>query len=251
MESKTSPGVYIGTSGYNYPHWGEGVFYPPHLPQNKWLEYYARFFPTVELNVTFYRLPQEKTFVNWYLRTPENFHFVLKGSRFITHVKKLKDSKEPLSLFLERAGNLKEKLRIILWQFPPAFPVDMEKLGNFARLLSSATDSPRVNHAFEFRHPSWFTSQVYDLLRSHNFSLCIAHSKRWPLALEITADFIYLRFHGGEVLYGSNYSEEELREWAGRIRAWRKGGREIYAFFNNDAHGFAVKNGLRLGELVK
>jgi len=243
--------VFIGTSGYSYLHWWDGVFYPSHLPQRKWLEFYAQSFNTVELNVSFYRLPKKATFEGWHRRTPEDFVFAIKGSRFITHVKKLKDCQEPLKLFLENASGLKEKLGVILWQLPPGLHLDRERLRDFCRLLCGNEISRGIRQAFEFRHPSWFCREIYDLLQEHNFSLCIAHSQRWPCQGVVTAPFVYLRFHGGTVLYGSNYSDGELEEWSSKAQRWLDEGRTIYAYFNNDAHGFAVQNALSFRRLLK
>jgi uncharacterized protein YecE (DUF72 family) len=259
---------YIGTSGYSYGHW-RGVFYPPDLPQSKWLEYYCRFFNTVELNVTFYRLPLASTFRSWRKRSPEDFVFVLKGSRFITHIKKLGDCKEPLELFLERAEEIGEKGRVILWQLPPRFKFDGEKLKNFCELLSSHPKAKRYLHAFEFRDKSWFCQEVYDILRGHNFSLALAD---WPFILETegkpqevgiikyrtqkitveeTADFLYIRRNGAVALYASNYSDEELERDARYIKEWLRAGKDVYVYFNNDAYGYAVKNALYLKKLLE
>lgn len=247
---RMSPKILIGTSGYSYSHWWDGVFYPKEVPQRKWLEYYTQFFNSVELNVSFYRLVKKKTFEGWHRRTPEDFVFAIKGSRFITHIKKLMDSKEPLRLFLENASGLKEKLGVILWQLPPGLHLDLERLEAFCRLLSRVELSKDISQSFEFRHRSWFCDKVYDLLKGHNFSLCIAHSNRWPYEEVATSDFVYLRFHGGEALYGSNYSDGELEEWASKATRWLNEGKHIFAYFNNDAYGFAVKNAIKLKELL-
>lgn len=239
----------VGTSGYSYPHWAGGVFYPAGLPQSKWLDFYAKTFPTVELNVSFYRLPSVEAFVSWRERTPATFRYAVKGSRYITHVKKLKDCAEPLRRFSERADGLAEKLGVVLWQLPPGWHVDLDRLKAFAELLD-AVAAPGARHAFEFRQESWFTDEVYELLRRHRFALVIAHSTRWPRAEVTTADFVYLRFHGGEVLYDSDYSAAELAEWAGKARVWLKEGRDVFAYFNNDAHGYAVKNALEFDRLI-
>jgi len=236
--------LFIGTSGWNYPHWSEGVFYPPGLSQNKWLQYYTDFFNSVELNVTFYRLVQKKTFQNWHKRTPTDFYFVAKGSRFITHIKKLKAVKEPLSLFIESAINLKEKLAAILWQLPPSLKKDLKRLETFLKLLKKT----KIRQVFEFRNESWFDKETYALLKEYNTSLCIAHSNRFPCVKEVTADFLYLRFHGGESLYSSNYPDKELKEWADFVKGTKK---DIFVFFNNDAYGYAVKDALRFRELLK
>ncbi len=242
--------IFIGTSGYNYKHWANGVFYPAKLPANQWLEYYAQHFNTVELNVTFYRLPAMETFAGWYQRTPGKFTFAAKGSRFITHIKKLKEPEEPLRIFFNNASSLKEKLAVVLWQFPPNFKKNIEKLSNFSSLLKKNHIAKKIRHTFEFRHPTWFCEEVYKILEKNNFSLCIAHSKNWPLIEKLTADFIYLRFHGGTILYGSNYSEKELKEWINKVKSWLKQGKDLYGYFNNDACGYAVKNARRFSELL-
>ncbi len=237
--------LFVGTSGWSYPHWAEGVFYPQGLNQKKWLEYYAGFFNSVELNVTFYRLVQKKTFENWRKRTPEDFCFVAKGSRFITHIKKLKGAKEALGLFLDNAVGLKEKLAAVLWQLPPGFKKDLKRLESFLKLLVKT----KIRQAFEFRNQTWFDKEVYSLLKKYNGCLCIAHSSRFPCVKEITADFLYLRFHGAESLYASDYSDRELQEWAAFAKQYKNKG--IFAFFNNDAYGYAVKNALKFRELLK
>jgi uncharacterized protein YecE (DUF72 family) len=238
--------LFIGTSGYNYPHWADGVFYPEGLNQSKWLEYYAKFFNCVELNVTFYRLVQKKTFQNWHKRVPKDFSFVAKGSKYITHIKKLRGIKESLDLFMDNAIELKEKLAAILWQLPPSFKKDLKRLEAFLKLLNI----PKVRQVFEFRNQTWFNKEIYNLLKKYNVGLCIAHSNRFPCVKEVTADFIYLRFHGGQSLYSSNYSDKELKEWIDFAKKKFKN-KDIFAFFNNDAYGYAVKNALKFRELLE
>jgi uncharacterized protein YecE (DUF72 family) len=236
--------IFVGTSGWNYKHWMNGVFYPPGMPAAKWLEHYVQYFNSVELNVTFYRLVRKETFQNWHKKTPKNFYFVAKGSRFITHIKRLKSVAEPLDVFMKNVVGLKEKLVTILWQFAPKFKKDLGRLEVFLKLLDKRTDVPQ---AFEFRHPSWFDEEVYDLLKKYNACLCVAHSDRHPCVKVLTADFLYLRFHG-EALYRSNYTDEQLQEWADYAKPYRK--RDILAFFNNDAEGFAVKNAMKFQEML-
>jgi uncharacterized protein YecE (DUF72 family) len=236
--------LFIGTSGWNYPHW-QDVFYPKDLSQSKWLEYYARFFNCVELNVTFYRLVQKKTFQNWHKRTPKDFYFVAKGSRFITHIKKLQQVKEPLNLFIENAIGLKDKLAAVLWQLPPSLKKDIKRLESFLRLLKKIN----IRQVFEFRDITWFDKEIYLLLKKYNACLCIAHSDRFPCVKESTADFLYLRFHGGESLYSSNYSDKDLRGWADFARQFKN--KDTFAFFNNDAYGYAAKNALKFRELLE
>lgn len=267
MVKSNKPNIYIGTSGYNYDHW-RGVFYPENLPQTKWLEFYTKTFKTVELNVTFYRLLQESAFRSWYCRTPSDFLFVLKGSRFISHIKKLHGVKEATDLFFKRAKLLKEKLRMVLWQFAPNFkltqnvtseivapalldwkkkkPENLKRFEDFLKLLSKY----RVRQAFEFRNESWFCQEIYDLLKKYNYALVLADSPRYPLVEKITADYIYVRFHGGRILYGSNYSKKELLSWVKKMTNWQKQAKDVYCYFNNDAQGFAVKNAKELEKMV-
>jgi uncharacterized protein YecE (DUF72 family) len=236
--------LFVGTSGWNYPHW-QDIFYPKGLKQSSWLEYYAKFFNVVELNVTFYRLVQKKTFQNWYKRTPEDFYFVAKGSRFITHIKKLKAAEESLGLFMDNVIELKEKLAAILWQLPPSFKKDLKRLESFLKLLKNS----KIRQVFEFRHRSWFDKEVYDLLRQYNFCLGIADSDQWPCIKEVTTDFIYLRFHGRDGLYSGNYADKELKEWTAFAKQFE--GKDIFTFFNNDAYGYALKNALKFRELLE
>ncbi|PIQ88259.1 MAG: hypothetical protein COV72_09095 [Candidatus Omnitrophica bacterium CG11_big_fil_rev_8_21_14_0_20_42_13] len=237
--------IYIGTSGWNYPHW-RGVFYPEGLAQKNWLAYYVNFFNGVELNVTFYRLPQKEIFENWRKNTPKNFRFAAKGSRFITHIKRLKDVKAPLNLFFKNASGLGEKMAAVLWQLPPAFKQDLKRLEPFLKLIKKT----KIRQAFEFRNQTWFNEETYALLKEYNACLCIAHSGgRFPCIKETTSDFLYLRFHGVGALYSSNYSDKELKGWAEFAKKHRD--KNLFAFFNNDARGFAVKNALRFRELFK
>jgi uncharacterized protein YecE (DUF72 family) len=243
--------ISIGTSGYSYKHWSNGIFYPPEISSHNWLEYYCQFFNTVELNVTFYRLPKKETFKKWYERTPDNFTFALKGSRFITHIKKLNNCKKALELFFSYTQELKGKLGVVLWQLPPNLIFNEERIKNFCQLLKTNNISQNISQAFEFRNESWFCSELYNILEDYNFSLGIAHSKHWPCIEKMTANFIYLRFHGGEELYSSNYSDSELKYWADKGKHWLSEGKSIYAYFNNDAYGYAVKNALKFRELLE
>ncbi|MBM4341160.1 MAG: DUF72 domain-containing protein [Deltaproteobacteria bacterium] len=242
--------LYIGTSGYNYPHWWNGVFYPSDLSHRNWLEFYAQYFKTVELNVTFYRLPKKEIFEGWYKRTPKGFSFAIKGSRFITHIKRLKDCREPLSLLLDHASPLKEKMGAVLWQLPPQFQFEKERLEQFCILLSTLPRSKVLRHAFEFRDESWFCQDVFRILEEFRFGFCIAHGSSLPSIARITGDFVYLRLHGGEVLHSSSYSEKELKEWAGKIEGWQKKNKDLFVYFNNDTYGSAIKNGLQLKKLL-
>jgi uncharacterized protein YecE (DUF72 family) len=155
-----------------------------------------------------------------------------------------------LKLFFENASALEKKLGIVLWQLPPNLHVNREKLEGFCELLAQNKIAKNTRHAFEFRHKTWFCKEIYEILRKYKFSLCVAHSNRWPYEEVGTADYVYLRFHGGEILYGSNYSDEELEGWAEKAKDWLSEGRDIYAYFNNDAYGYAVYNALKFRELL-
>lgn len=252
MWSRTSSRTLVGTSGYSYKHWAGDIFYPSGLPQTKWLEYYARSFDSVEINVSFYHLPKKQTFESWYAKTPKDFMFAVKGSRYITHMKKLENCEESVEFFFQNTCGLKEKLGVVLWQLPPSFHLNPQRLEGFCNLLRGNTVARKSRQAFEFRHQSWFCREVYALLRDFNYSLCIAHSIRWPSQATVTAaDYAYLRFHGGETFDDSNYSDEELQVWASKARAWRSEGRDIYSYFNNDAYGYAITNALRFRELLE
>jgi len=242
MEKK----IFIGTSGYNYQHW-KNIFYPKNLTPQKWLEFYTQHFNSVELNVTFYRLPQSTAFSSWYKRSPTSFRFVIKGSRFITHIKRLKECQKPLKLFFKRASNLKEKLVCILWQLPPSLKCDLTRLEKFIKLLKGW---PQYMYSFEFRNQTWFNGNTYQLFENNNINLCIANSPSFPCYEVITSNFLYLRFHGGKILYGSEYSSKELRKWGQKTRKWLKNSPTLFAFFNNDAYGFAIKDALTFRELI-
>lgn len=238
--------VWIGTSGWAYRHWRSGVFYPERLKSTDQLAHYATIFDCVELNSTFYHTPRESTVRTWVERTPPGFVFSYKGSRVITHLRRLRDVEEPTRLVMSRATLLGEKLGPILWQFPPGFHCDLDRLAAFLYLL------PRgYRYAFEFRHESWFQEDCYRLLRAHNAALVWADTPRYPLVKEITADFVYARLHGHEVLYASCYTEAQLKEWAADFRRALRQGQDVFVFFDNDAEGYAPHNALALREIMQ
>lgn len=240
------PALNIGCSGFLYDHW-KGVFYPEDLPKKRWFEYYCKKFATVELNVTFYRLPDKETFTKWHKETPPNFLFSLKGSKFITHVKKLKASEEPVDTFFSRALALKEKLGVVLWQLPPALKADPARLAEFLELLRPY----RVRNAFEFREGTWISKKVISLLERENACLCMAD---WPDFLDdlpVTADFVYIRRHGEGGSYATCYSPEQLKANAMRIRKYLKQKTDVFIYFNNDALGYAPKNARELKAILK
>jgi uncharacterized protein YecE (DUF72 family) len=234
--------IRIGTSGWNYPHWKE-IFYPTDCPKSKWLEYYTRHFDTVELNATFYRQPKVKTFENWYLRAPENFLWAVKANRYITHIRRLKEPQESLGRFYEGISVLKEKLGPILFQLPPSLSYDEDVFQQFCKYLD-----PAHRYTLEVRNPAWIDDRLFAILEEHNMAFCIADTAdRFPYQEAVTTDFVYIRLHGSQKLYASEYSEEELKNWAKKIKKW---GKETYVYFDNDFSGYAVKNAKRLRELL-
>lgn len=240
----------IGTSGWTYSSW-KGVFYPSDLPSRHYLEFYAREFPSTEVNYSFYHLPRPSTYEKWAAQVPDEFIFALKASRFITHIKRLVDVEEAWATFVQNALVLGSHLGPILLQFPPSFRCDRRKLAAFlGNAHRPAPKSQPVQLAFEFRHESWFSEQTYALLSRHNAALCIADSPRYPRKDLLTADFVYLRFHGRTDLFASKYTESELADEARRIRRYLRDGRDVYVYFNNDALGHAVANARTLIHLV-
>ncbi|MFB3926922.1 MAG: DUF72 domain-containing protein [Syntrophales bacterium] len=236
------PEIRIGTSGWNYGHW-RGIFYDEDWPKTKWLEFYARRFSTVEVNATFYHLPKPKTVENWRLRTPERFLWSVKASRYITHIKKLRDAREPLERFFNSAVLFGEKLGPVLFQLPPSLKYNEEVFTEFCRLL------PRERrHVLEVRNKSWLADDAFSRMEDFNIALCISDTAgRYPYAEAVTADFTYIRLHGSKVLYASDYTEKELQEWARKIRKWK---RDAYIYFDNDYAGYAPKNAMRLKEIL-
>jgi uncharacterized protein YecE (DUF72 family) len=240
------PKYRIGCSGFLYESW-KGAFYPEELPHKKWLLFYMTRFDTVELNVTFYRLLKKEAFERWYKETPPDFAFSLKGSRFISHVKKLKDVELPLATFFNATAPLLEKLEVVLWQLPPNLKLNLKNLEDFVEQLKQY----KVRHVIEFRHKSWLTKKVFNLLSAANIAVCMAD---WPLFIDelpVTADFVYIRRHGEGGNYSTNYTTEQLKRDAMRIKEYMKMGKDVYFYFNNDAFAFAPKNALELKEILE
>jgi uncharacterized protein YecE (DUF72 family) len=238
--------VRIGCSGWIYQSW-KGDFYPPRCPQRRWLEHYATQFDTVELNNTFYRLPKRDAVAAWVQRTPDDFLFTVKSSRYLTHMKRLTDMSRGVERLWERLEPLAEspKMGPVLWQLPERFRRDD------ARLEHALSRLPPGHHAFEFRHPSWFADDVLALLREHRVALVIGdHPERPFQRHELTSDFTLIRFHYGHRGRRGNYSDTELREWADRIGALRRRA-AVFAYFNNDWEGFAPRNAARLQQLLQ
>jgi uncharacterized protein YecE (DUF72 family) len=236
--------LWIGTSGYVYPHWRKGVFYPKGLRQKEELAYFATRFRTVELNNPFYRLPAPEAFLRWREATPVDFQFAVKASRVITHLLRLRDSAAPLALLLEHASALGPKLGPVLFQLPPTFQADLPALDRFLSLLPAER-----RWVIEFRHPSWQTVAAYDRLGRAGVALCIPVGGRIQPDLVSTAPFVYVRMHAGQAAEGA-FSPEQLQGWAARVLALERGGKEVYVYFNNDREGHAVRDGQRFLALL-
>jgi uncharacterized protein YecE (DUF72 family) len=221
--------LHVGTSGYNFPEW-KGSFYPPKLPSAKWLEYYAQQLGTVEINYTFYRMPNEKTVAGWDAATPESFVFVLKAPQKITHIARLRNIDESLRIFLDTVRKLHAKLGAVLFQLPPNFKKDIARLGD---LLTQFP--PDVPAACEFRHASWWSDDVYELLRSTNTALCIADTEDGTTPEIATANFGYVR------LRDEGYGEGELKEWRERIQAVGSAWTDAYVFFKHEEKGMGPR----------
>ena len=239
------PGIHIGCSGWHYKHW-LGKFYPADLPASEMLALYSKTFDTVEINNTFYALPNEKSVQRWHEIPSEGFCFAVKASRYITHVKKLNDPVPALERFFPVVEHLKEKLGPILFQFPPHWKVNLSRLQEFLPLLPS-----KHKYAFEFRHPSWYDQAVYKALRDFNVAFCIYDRDLVVTPLETTAQHVYVRLHGSGPAFGGNYQVDHLVQWAERIEKWKEEEREIWFYFNNDWHGYAIENALLLQRLVE
>ena len=236
---------YIGTSGWHYKHW-VATFYPPKTPAAKMLAYYLERFDTVELNNTFYRLPQKTALENWRTSTPPNFHFAAKGSRFITHMKKLKDPTPALAKYFDAIEVLGEKLGPILFQLPPNWEVDPERFHAFLQALPK-----HHRYAFEFRNATWDTGAIYDLLAQHRAAYCLYDLAGYQSPMHVSTDLVYVRLHGPGGKYQGSYSKEDLNVWAERIRQWREQKRSVYVYFDNDQAGYAAFNALQLKQLLQ
>ncbi len=237
--------LHVGCSGFSYKDWKK-TFYPEDLPGRRWLAYYSGVFPTVELNVTFYRLPAIETFAKWYNETPADFVFALKGSRLITHLKRLRDVEGLVDEFFARALSLREKLSVVLWQFPSSYTFDRDVFGRFLSIL----DKHPAWNAFEFRSLTWINEDVADMLRSHGAAFCIADWPEFIAGLPVTGGFVYIRRHGEKGSYASSYSRLSLEKDARTVRRYLDDGLDVFIYFNNDANGYAPSNAKKLMEIV-
>ncbi|MHB1416386.1 MAG: DUF72 domain-containing protein [Chloroflexota bacterium] len=236
--------IHIGTSGWHYKHW-KGAFYPADIRDGEMLRYYVGRLLTAEINNTFYRFPSEKALAEWRNAAPAGFTFAVKASRYITHMKKLKDAGEPVSNFVERVRTLGDKLGPILFQLPGHWHCDRDRLDAFLGALPT-----RQRYAFEFRDPSWLEASIYESLSRAGAAFCVYDFDGRQSPRQITADFVYVRLHGPDGAYQGSYDDEQLSDWARQLLDWAGGGKEVYFYFDNDEKGYAVQNALTLRRMV-
>ena len=237
--------IYIGTSGWCYEHW-KNVFYPNNLKSQDYFDYYSKYFKTVEINNTFYRLPSKKTVLNWRKEAKKDFIFSLKASKFITHIKKLKEPKKHLNLFLNRIKFLKPNLGPILFQIPPNWKLEIKRFESFLKALDQ-----NYRYAFEFRDRSWLVNEVFALLKKYKIAFCIYDLEGFQTPIEITTNFVYIRLHGPKKAYSGLYSKTTLQKWAKIIKDFQKNKLDVFCYFNNDEKAFAIKNAKSLIALLK
>jgi uncharacterized protein YecE (DUF72 family) len=235
----------VGCSGWQYRHW-RGDFYPPGVGTAHWFDYYAAHFDTVEINNTFYRLPEEHTFAHWGEQAPPNFLFAVKASRFLTHMKKLKNPEEPLHRLFDRMAPLGRHLGPVLYQLPPGWKLNQSRLEYFLNALPQG-----VQHVMEFREPSWYADGVSALLERYRVARCLHDMKGSATAMERVGPFIYVRFHGAEGTYSGAYLEKRLERWADWLQQQRRAGITVFAYFNNDIGGHAPRDAMTLRRLLK
>ncbi len=237
--------IYIGTSGWNYDHW-KGSFYPESAKKRDWFGLYQSTFNTVEINNTFYNLPSVETVKKWNNASGDNFIYSVKASRYITHMKKLKDPEKSTSSFFNIIRHFGRALGPVLFQLPPRWKRNNERLRDFLDCLP-----PDYAYTFEFRDPSWFHDDTYKILTEHNAAFCIYHLAGTVSPREVTSNFVYIRLHGPAGAYRGKYGTRELTGWAGAISTWRHQGKDVYCYFDNDEKGYAPHNALELIEMVK
>jgi uncharacterized protein YecE (DUF72 family) len=232
--------IHIGCSGWNYQHW-RGRFYPEGEPPNKWFEFYADVFDTVEINNTFYRLPETRTFKAWRRQAPDGFIYAVKASRFLTHQKKLKDARAPLKKLLDRAQYLEEHLGPILYQLPARWRLNTERLASFIDLLPED-----LVHVFEFRNQSWMVEEVFQFLEERGVSFCAHDMFGLDVPRRAVGPVTYVRLHGTRKRYQGGYREPMLRKWWNWMEKQVRSGKDLYVYFNNDADAHAVRDAQRL-----
>jgi uncharacterized protein YecE (DUF72 family) len=237
-------GVYIGTSGWSYKSWDK-AFYPKDVPKSRQFEFCAAQFPTVEINNTFYRLPTLNAVRGWRDKAPPGFVYAVKGSRFITHMKKLTNFDGAVKKYFDQIKDLKQRTGVILWQLPPFLGKDAARLERFLKILPKG-----YRYAVEFRHPSWLDEEIFTLLRKYHAAHVSLSSNNMPMDMTVTTDFLYIRFHGLEGGAAHDYTRAELEPWANHIRKHSKEGKTVYAYFNNDINVRAPENAKILMQIV-
>ena len=236
--------IRIGCSGWQYKHWRAG-FYPADLPQARWFAHYATQFDTVEINNSFYRLPPPDTFAKWREQAPRRFVYAVKASRFLTHMKKLKDPEEPLVRFFDAATKLGRNLGPVLYQLPPGWKLDIDRLEHFLRALPKG-----YRHTIEFREPSWYDGRVYELLARYRVALCLHDMQGSATDRMVVGPFVYVRFHHGTARYGGRYADDRLDDWADWLVERIGDGLDVFAYFNNDTGGHAPRDAVRLRDRI-
>jgi uncharacterized protein YecE (DUF72 family) len=238
----------VGCSGWNYASW-RGRFYPHDLPAGRWLEFYATRFDTVEINNSFYRLPPRTTFEGWRAQVPPVFLCAVKASRFLTHMKRLLDPEAPLERLFSSVAGLGRRLGPVLYQLPPTLKIDLPRLDHFLRALPRSSSTVR-RPVVEFRHPSWYVDQTFELLARRRAAICLHDKLGSAIAGPIVGPVVYVRFHGTSGQYHGSYSRRQLERWAHLLAEQAQGGRRVFAYFNNDPHAAATKNALTLREMI-
>jgi uncharacterized protein YecE (DUF72 family) len=250
------PALRIGCSGWNYKHW-RGNFYPRDMPVREWFDHYAQVFDTVEINNTFYRLPEAATFETWRNRAPAGFLYAIKASRFLTHLKRLREPEEPVIRLFERASLLQDHLGPVLYQLPASFHCDLERLDNFLAVLphvlgdlGGTPRAHRIMHVMEFRHPSWYVAETQTVLRARGAVMCLHDMHGSAIFEPLDTPFLYVRFHGPGPRYSGRYDTRRMQRWADVLAEHWRAGRDVFAYFNNDPEGMAVTNSLELRSLT-
>lgn len=237
--------IYIGTSGWHYNHW-KGTFYPAEIKDNDQFAFYVKTFNTVEINNSFYHLPAIRTFSNWRKAAPEDFIFSVKASRYITHMKKLIPDQSSIHKFFTHAGRLEEKLGPVLFQLPPHWKINVERFQSFLSILPKG-----YRYTFEFRNHTWYRDEVYELLEKYNCAFCIYELEKHLSPIRETADFIYVRLHGPGNKYQGNYTDSILQKWKEKCLQWKRNGKDVYVYFDNDQAGYAAFNAKKLSEMIE
>ena len=240
----------VGCSGWNYKSW-RGRFYPRDLPAPQWLRYYTGVFDTVEVNNTFYRLPEEATFAAWRRQTPPSFLMAVKASRFLTHMKRLRDPEEPIDRLFSRAAALGTRLGPVLYQLPGHFGIDLRRLEQFLEALPKRRRGRRTPHVFEFRNPGWYVRETFQLLEKHGASLCLHDKLGSSIAAPFVGPLVYVRFHGTSGHYHGSYPDAQLERWAHRLAEQSRDGRRVFAYFNNDPDAVATVNARTLRDRLE